>query len=148
MQFTTQEHEQGLAYLSGHVKPDEIQNANLLRVLKNRGTQQLFIGEASQDHEISVKQITQVKQALERHNQKKDNYRHESMADYRAVNYRETKPRDYLGRLLTDTLMYLLYDDQQEQMQTQKRQVDLAYELERKQRQHHKKGRHYGILHR
>lgn len=50
MQFTTQEHEQGLAYLSGHVKPDEIQNANLLRVLKNRGTQQLFIGEASQDH--------------------------------------------------------------------------------------------------
>lgn len=71
MQFTTQEHEQGLAYLSGHVKPDEIQNANLLRVLKNRGTQQLFIGEASQDHEISVKQITQVKQALERHNQKR-----------------------------------------------------------------------------
>lgn len=70
------------------------------------------------------------------------------MADYRAVNYRETKPRDYLGRLLTDTLMNLLYDDQQEQMQTQKKQVDLAYELERKQRQHHKKGRHYGILHR
>ncbi|WP_299516094.1 MobQ family relaxase [uncultured Rummeliibacillus sp.] len=148
VQFTTQEHEQGLAYLSGQVKPDEIQNANLLRVLKNRGTQQLFIGEASQDHEISIKQVTQAKQALERHNQKTDNYRHESMGNYRAVNYRQTKPQDYLGRLLTDTLMNLLYDGQQEQTQTQKRQADLAYELERKQRQHHRKGRHYGTLHR
>lgn len=39
MQFTTQEHEQGLAYLTGSLNADEIKNNDLLRVLKNTGTQ-------------------------------------------------------------------------------------------------------------
>lgn len=44
--------------------------------------------------------------------------------------------------------MNLLYDDQQDQTQTQTRQANLSYELERKKRQHYKKGRHYGTLYR
>ncbi|MFT9098395.1 MAG: hypothetical protein ABF418_07715 [Liquorilactobacillus sp.] len=63
--------------MNGQVKQEKVKNANLLRVLKNRGTQQLFIGEASPN-----KQLTQAKQSLERHNQKTDNYRHEHMVDY------------------------------------------------------------------
>ena len=149
-QFTTQEHAQGLAYLSGQVNPDEVKNANLLSVLQNRGTQQLFIGEAGQDKMISTKQIEQAKKTLQKQHTKQDNYRKESMPDYRAVNYRETRPADYLTNLLSDTLMSLLYDNQQgqERNKQKKAQEELEYELDKKKRQHQKHGRRGGMLHR
>ncbi|RWZ46085.1 MobQ family relaxase [Lactiplantibacillus plantarum] len=150
VQFTTQEHAQGLAYLSGQVKADEIQNANLLRVLKNRGTQQLFIGEAGQDKKISAKQLEQAKQAVKQHNQKNDDFRKENMPDYRAVNYNENTPANYMNKLLSDTLMSLLYENGQDhELNRQKKaQKELEYELDKKKRQHQKHSRHSGTIHR
>ncbi|KRL65697.1 nicking enzyme TraA protein [Companilactobacillus versmoldensis DSM 14857 = KCTC 3814] len=140
VQFTTQEHAQGLAYLSGQVKSDEIQNANLLRVLKNRGTQQLFIGEAGQDKKISARQVEQAKKGIQQHNQRNDNFRKENMPDYRAVNYNENTPARYLNKLLSDTLMSLLYENNQDQERNKQKkgQRELEYELEKKKRQHQK----------
>ncbi|WFP20990.1 MobQ family relaxase (plasmid) [Lactiplantibacillus plantarum] len=150
VQFTTQEHARGLAYLSGQVKSDEIQNANLLRVLKNRGTQQLFIGEAGQDKKISAKQLEQAKQAVKQHNQKNDDFRKENMPDYRAVNYNENTPANYMNKLLSDTLMSLLYENGQDhELNRQKKaQKELEYELDKKKRQHQKHSRHSGTIHR
>ncbi|QBA78914.1 nickase (plasmid) [Lactiplantibacillus plantarum] len=150
VQFTTQEHAQGLAYLSGQVKADEIQNANLLRVLKNRGTQQLFIGEAGQDKKISAKQLEQAKQAVKQHNQKNDDFRKENMPDYRAVNYNENTPANYMNKLLSDALMSLLYENGQDhELNRQKKaQKELEYELDKKKRQHQKHSRHSGTIHR
>lgn len=150
VQFTTQEHAQGLAYLSGQVKPDEIQNANLLRVLKNRGTQQLFIGEAGQDKKISARQVEQAKKGIQQHNQRNDNFRKENMPDYRAVNYNENTPARYLNKLLSDTLMSLLYENNQDQERNKQKkgQRELEYELEKKKRQHQKHGRSSGSIHR
>ncbi len=150
VQFTSQEHAQGLAYLSGQVKPDEIKNANLLRVLNNRGTQQLFIGEAGQDKKISAKQLEQAKQAVKQHNQKNDDFRKENMPDYRAVNYNENTPARYLNKLLSDTLISLLYENNQDQERNKQKkgQRELEYELEKKKRQHHKHGRRGGTIHR
>ncbi|WP_242805897.1 MobQ family relaxase [Lactiplantibacillus pentosus] len=150
VQFTTQEHAQGLAYLSGQVKSDEIQNANLLRVLKNRGTQQLFIGEAGQDKNISAKQLEQAKQAVKQHNQKNDDFRKENMPDYRAVNYNENTPANYMNKLLSDTLMSLLYENGQDhELNRQKKaQKELEYELDKKKRQHQKHSCHSGTIHR
>lgn len=150
VQFTTQEHVQGLAYLSGQIKPDDIQNANLLRVLNNRGTQQLFIGEAGQDKKISTKQLEQAKQAVKQHNQKNDDFRKENMPDYRAVNYNENTPAKYMNKLLSDTLMSLLYENNQDhELNRQKKaQKELEYELDKKKRQHQKHGRHSGTIHR
>lgn len=143
MQFTTQEHEQGLAYLTGSLNADEIKNNDLLRVLKNTGTQQLFIGEVGQDINISTKKLEQAKQAMQQNKQQQDNYRKEKMTGYRAVNYRETKPSDYLNKLLSDALMVLLYSNGQDQQQDG--QDDLEYELEKKKRHNRKKGRHSSI---
>ena len=150
VQFTSQEHAQGLAYLSGQVKPDEIKNSNLLRVLNNRGTQQLFIGEAGQDKKISTKQLEQAKQAVKQHNQKNDDFRKENMPDYRAVNYNENTPANYMNKLLSDTLMSLLYENGQDyELNRQKKaQKELEYELEKKKRQHQKHGRSSGSIHR
>ncbi|WP_132981539.1 MobQ family relaxase [Pediococcus pentosaceus] len=150
VQFTTQEHTQGLAYLSGQVKSDEIQNANLLRVLKNRGTQQLFIGEAGQDKKISAKQLEQAKQAVKQHNQKNDDFRKENMPDYRAVNYNENTPANYINKLLSDTLMSLLYENGQDhELNRQKKaQKELECELDKKKRQYQKHSRHSGTIHR
>ena len=144
VKFTTQEHQQGLAYLSGQVKPDEIKNADLLRVLKNRGTQQLFIGEAGQDKNISTKQLEQAKQAVKQHNQKNDDFRKENMPDYRAVNYKENTPANYMNKLLSDTLMSLLYENNQDhELNRQKKaQKELEYELDKKKRKHEKHGLH------
>ena len=150
VQFTTQEHAQGLAYLSGQVKPDEIQNANLLRILKNRGTQQLFIGEAGQDKKISAKQVEQAKKGIQQHNQRNDNFRKENMPDYRAVNYNENTPARYLNKLLSDTLISLLYENNQDQERNKQKkgQRELEYELEKKKRQHRKHGRSSGSIYR
>ncbi|MBF7105257.1 MobA/MobL family protein (plasmid) [Pediococcus pentosaceus] len=150
VQFTSQEHAQGLAYLSGQVKSDEIQNANLLRVLKNRGTQQLFIGEAGQDKKISARQVEQAKKGIQQHNQRNDNFRKENMPDYRAVNYNENTPANYMNKLLSDTLMSLLYENGQDhELNRQKKaQKELEYELDKKKRQHQKHSRHSGTIHR
>jgi hypothetical protein len=148
--FTTQEHVQGLAYLSGQVKPDEIKNANLLRVLNNRGTQQLFIGEAGQDKNISAKQIEQAKQAVKQHNLRSDDFRKENIEGYRAVNYNENTPIKYMSTLLSDALTSVLYSNTQdyELNKQRKAQEELEYELDKKKRQHHKHGRRGGTLHR
>ncbi|MCM6809289.1 MobA/MobL family protein [Pediococcus pentosaceus] len=150
VQFTSQEHAQGLAYLSGQVRPDEIKSVNLLRVLNNRGTQQLFLGEAGQDKKISAKQLEQAKQAVKQHNQKNDDFRKENMPDYRAVNYNENTLANYMNKLLSDTLMSLLYENGQDhELNRQKKaQKELEYELDKKKRQHQKHSRHSGTIHR
>ncbi|MEE6667781.1 MobQ family relaxase [Pediococcus acidilactici] len=149
-EFTTQERVQGLAYLSGQVKPDGIKNANLLRVLNNRGTQQLFIGEAGQGKNISAKQIEQAKQAVKQHNLRSDDFRKENIEGYRAVNHNENTPIKYMSTLLSDALTSVLYSNTQdyELNKQRKAQEELEYELDKKKRQHHKHGRRGGTLHR
>ncbi|WP_459726193.1 MobQ family relaxase, partial [Lactiplantibacillus plantarum] len=50
--FNTQEHQQGLAYLSGQLSLDQLENHHLQRVLKHDGTKQLFLGECKVDPTI------------------------------------------------------------------------------------------------
>lgn len=56
------------------------------------------------------------------------------MPDYRAVNYNENTPERYLNKLLSDTLMSLLYENNQDhELNKQKKaQKELEYELEKK----------------
>jgi len=62
------------------------------------------------------------------------------MPDYRAVNYNENTPARYLNKLLSDTLMSLLYENNQDQERNKQKkgQRELEYELEKKKRQHQK----------
>ena len=72
------------------------------------------------------------------------------MPDYRAVNYNENTPANYMNKLLSDTLMSLLYENGQDhELNRQKKaQKELEYELDKKKRQHQKHSRHSGTIHR
>lgn len=135
VQFTTREHQQGLAYLSGTVSLDDIQNKNLVRVLSNEGTKQLFIGESSQDPNLTNEQITQVKRVMAQESELFESYRKENMSDYQSVYYRETTPLDYLGQLFNNTIMKLLYVDE---ARKKKELKETEWTMEKKKRQHHK----------
>ncbi|GMA70878.1 nickase [Leuconostoc litchii] len=135
VQFTTREHQQGLAYLSGTLSLDDIQNKNLVRVLSNEGTKQLFIGESSQDLNITNKQIAQVKKVMAQESKLFEAYRKENIPDYQSVYYRETTPLDYLGQLFNNTIMKVLYVDE---ARKKKELKETEWTMEKKKRQHHK----------
>lgn len=138
IKFSTREHQQGLAYLSGTIKLDDIKNPNLIRVLANEGTKQLFIGESSQDPNITKEQIEQVKQVMTQNNGAYEDYRKANISDYQSVNYRETTPAEYLNNVFSSVIMKLLYVDEARRKKGLK---ETEWEMEKKKRQHEKYGR-------
>lgn len=138
IKFSTREHQQGLAYLSGTIKLDDIKNPNLIRVLANEGTKQLFIGESSQDPNITKEQIEQVKQVMKQNNGAYEDYRKANISDYQSVNYRETTPAEYLNNVFSSVIMKLLYVDEARRKKGLK---ETEREMEKKKRQHEKHGR-------
>ena len=138
IKFSTREHQQGLAYLSGTIKLDDIKNPNLIRVLANEGTKQLFIGESSQDPNITKEQIEQVKQVMTQNNGAYEDYRKANISDYQSVNYRETTPAEYLNNVFSSVIMKLLYVDEARRKKGLK---ETEREMEKKKRQHEKHGR-------
>lgn len=138
VQFNTREHQQGLAYLSGMLKLDDIKNQNLARVLANEGTKQLFVGESSQDINITKEQIEQVKQIMAQDSGSYEDYRKENISDYQSVNYRDTTPLEYLNNVFSSVIMKLLYIDE---ARRNKRSKETEWEMGKKQRQHEKHGR-------
>ncbi|WP_105308406.1 MobQ family relaxase, partial [Lactiplantibacillus plantarum] len=58
--FSPQEHQQGLAYLSGQLSLNQLENHHLQRVLKHDGTKQLFFGECKADPTIKNSQIEKI----------------------------------------------------------------------------------------
>lgn len=138
VKFNTREHQQGLAYLSGTIKLGDIKNPNLIRVLANEGTKQLFIGESSQDPNITKEQIEQVKQVMTQNNGAYEDYRKANISDYQSVNYRETTPDEYLNNVFSSVIMKLLYIDEARRKKGLK---ETEWEMEKKKRQHEKHGR-------
>lgn len=138
VKFNTREHQQGLAYLSGKIKVNDIKNPNLVRVLANEGTKQLFIGESSQDPNITKEQIEQVKQVMTQNNGAYEDYRKANISDYQSVNYRETTPAEYLNNVFSSVIMKLLYIDEARRKKGLK---ETEWEMEKKKRQHEKHGR-------
>ncbi|MFK8201392.1 MobA/MobL family mobilization protein, partial [Leuconostoc mesenteroides] len=138
IKFSTREHQQGLAYLSGTIKLDDIKNPNLIRVLANEGTKQLFIGESSQDPNITKEQIEQVKQVMTQNNGAYEDYRKANISDYQSVNYRETTPAEYLNSVFSSVIIKLLYVDEARRKKGLK---ETEWEMEKKKRQHEKHGR-------
>ncbi len=135
IQFSTREHQQGLAYLSGTLSFDNIQNKNLVRVLSNEGTKQLFIGESIQDPNITSDQIERVKKFMAQENKVFENYRKENIKDYQSVHYRETTPVKYLSNVFNSAIMKLLYIDEERRKSELK---ETEWVMEKKKRQHHK----------
>lgn len=138
VKFNTREHQQGLAYLSGTIKLGDIKNPNLIRVLANEGTKKLFIGESSQDPNITKEQIEQVKQVMTQNNGAYEDYRKANISDYQSVNYRETTPAEYLNNVFSSVIMKLLYIDEARRKKGLK---ETEWEMEKKKRQHEKHGR-------
>lgn len=136
-QFSTREHRQGISYLTGVIKIEDIQNQHLVRILKNDGAKQLFIGEATKDPQISNDEIERVKKAMQQSGGKYENYRKDQLKDYQSVNYREATPAEYMKNLFSNTVTKFLYSNDT------KRQHDLKeteWEMEKKKRQNEKTG--------
>ncbi len=136
-QFSTREHRQGISYLTGVIKIEDIQNQHLVRILKNDGAKQLFIGEATKDPQISSDEIERVKKAMQQSGGKYENYRKDQLKDYQSVNYREAIPAEYMKNLFSNTVTKFLYSN------NTKRQHDLKeteWEMEKKKRQNEKTG--------
>ena len=135
IQFNTREHRQGIAYLTGVIKLEDIKNQHLVRVLKNDGAKQLFIGEVTKDPKISNDEIERAKKAMKQSGEKYESYRKEQLKDYQSVNYRETTPAEYMKNLFSNTVTKFLYSN------NAKRQRDLKeteWEMEKKKRQNEK----------
>ncbi|MFU1802008.1 MobQ family relaxase [Lactiplantibacillus pentosus] len=125
--FTTQEHQQGLAYLSGQLSLDQLENHHLQRVLKHDGTKQLFLGECKADPMIKNSQIEKIQKQLKAQQAKDDQYRKANMGHYQPLNYKPVSPNYYLKTAFSDAIMTVLYardEDYQRQHQTRNRHED------------------------
>ncbi|AUJ31086.1 MULTISPECIES: MobQ family relaxase [Liquorilactobacillus] len=142
--FTTQEHQQGLAYLSGQLSLDQLENHHLQRVLKHDGTKQLFLGECKADPMIKNSQIEKIQKQLKAQQAKDDQYRKANMGHYQPLNYKPVSPNYYLKTAFSDAIMTVLYahdEDYQRQRQAQGLK-ETEWEMAKKQRQHQTRNRH------
>ncbi|MUV42193.1 MobQ family relaxase [Levilactobacillus brevis] len=142
--FTTQEHQQGLAYLSGQLSLDQLENHHLQRVLKHDGTKQLFLGECKADPMIKDSQIEKIQKQLKEQQAKDDQYRKANMGHYQPLNYKPVSPKYYLKTAFSDAIMTVLYardEDYQQQRQAQGLK-ETEWEMAKKQRQHQTRNRH------
>ena len=142
--FNTQEHQQGLAYLSGQLSLDQLENHHLQRVLKHDGTKQLFLGECKVDPTIKNSQIEKIQKQLKEQQAKDDQYRKSQLAHYQPLNYKPVSPEYYLKTAFSDAIMAALYArDEDYQRQKQERVLkETEGEMTKKQRQHQTRNRH------
>ena len=142
--FSPQEHQQGLAYLSGQLSLDQLENHHLQRVLKHDGTKQLFFGECKADPTIKNSQIEKMQKQLKGQQAKDDQYRKENIGHYQPLNYKPVSPDYYLKTAFSDAIMTVLYardEDYQRQRQAQGLK-ETEWEMTKKQRQHQTRNRH------
>ncbi|ORN24455.1 Mobilization protein A [Lentilactobacillus parabuchneri] len=142
--FSPQEHQQGLAYLSGQLSLDQLENHHLQRVLKHDGTKQLFFGECKADPTIKNSQIEKIQKQLKEQQAKDDQYRKSQLAHYQPLNYKPVSPEYYLKTAFSDAIMAALYardEDYQGQRQAQGLK-EAEWEMTKKQRQHQTRNRH------
>ncbi|MBU7553910.1 MobQ family relaxase [Lactiplantibacillus pentosus] len=142
--FTTQEHQQGLAYLSGQLSLDQLENHHLQRVLKHDGTKQLFLGECKANPMIKNSQIEKIQKQLKEQQARDDQYRKANMGHYQPLNYKPVSPNYYLKTAFSDAIMAALYardEDYQRQRQAQGLK-ETEWEMAKKQRQHQTRNRH------
>ena len=142
--FSPQEHQQGLAYLSGQLSLDQLENHHLQRVLKHDGTKQLFLGECKADPTIKNSQIEKIQKQLKGQQAKDDQYRKENIGHYQPLNYKPVSPDYYLKTAFSDAIMTVLYardEDYQRQRQAQGLKKT-EWEMTKKQRQHQTRNRH------
>lgn len=142
--FSSQEHQQGLAYLSGQLSLDQLENHHLQRVLKHDGTKQLFFGECKADPTIKNSQIEKIQKQLKEQQAKDDQYRKSQLAHYQPLNYKPVSPEYYLKTAFSDAIVAALYasdEDYQRQKQAQGLK-EAEWEMTKKQRQHQTRNRH------
>ena len=142
--FNTQEHQQGLAYLSGQLSLDQLENHHLQRVLKHDGTKQLFLGECKAEPMIKNSQIEKIQKQLKEQQAKDDQYRKSQLAHYQPLNYKPISPDYYLKAAFSDAIMAVLYardEDYKRQRQAQGLK-ETEWEMTKKQRQHQTRNRH------
>ncbi|MYV16433.1 MobQ family relaxase [Furfurilactobacillus milii] len=142
--FSTQEHQLGLAYLSGQLSLDQLENHDLQRILKHDGTKQIFLGECQSDPTIKTSQIEQIQKQLKAQQAKDDQYRKATMRHYEPFNYKPVSPSYYLKTAFSDAIMVALYardEDYQRQKQVQGLK-ETEWEMTKKQRQHQTRNQH------
>lgn len=142
--FSTQEHQLGLAYLSGQLSLYQLENHNLQRVLKHDGTKQIFLGECKADPTIKTSQIEKIQKQLKEQQDKDDQYRKTNMGHYQPLNYKPISPSYYLKTAFSDAIMAALYArDEDYKRQKQERGLkDTEWEMTKKKRQHQTRNRH------
>lgn len=142
--FNTQEHQQGLAYLSGQLSLDQLENHHLQRVLKHDGTKQLFLGECKVDPTIKNSQIEKIQKQLKEQQAKDDQYRKANMGHYQPLNYKPVSPDYYLKTAFSDAIMTVLYarDEDYERQKQARGLKETEWEMTKKQRQHQTRNRH------
>ncbi|MCF6420526.1 MobQ family relaxase [Furfurilactobacillus milii] len=142
--FSPQEHQQGLAYLSGQLSLDQLENHHLQRVLKHDGTKQLFFGECKANPTIKNSQIEKIQKQLKGQRAKDDQYRKVNIGHYQPLNYKPVSPSYYLKTAFSNAIMTALYardEDYQRQRQAQGLK-ETEWEMTKKQRQHQTRNRH------
>jgi hypothetical protein len=142
--FNTQEHQRGLAYLSGQLSLDQLDNHHLQRVLKHDGTKQLFLGECKADPTIKNSQIEKIQKQLKEQQAKDDQYRKVNMGHYQPLNYKPVSPSYYLKTAFSNAIMTALYahDEDYERQKQARGLKETEWAMTKKQRQHQTRNRH------
>lgn len=142
--FTHEEHEQGLAYLTGEKSLNDLTNKQLQRVMKYDGTRQLFLGECENDPVIKDSRIKAVRQEIANGQSQDDQKRQSQLSDYEPFNYKEVTPSYYLEIAFSDALLGILYSRSADRRQSKQAKGlrETEWEMTRKQREHQKHNRH------
>ena len=142
--FTHEEHEQGLAYLTGKKALNDLTNKQLQRVMKYDGTRQLFLGECENDPAIKDSRIKAVRQEIANGQSQDDQKRQSQLSDYEPFNYKEVTPSYYLEVDFSDALLGILYSRSEDRRRSKQAKGlrETEWEMTRKQREHQTHNRH------
>lgn len=142
--FTHEEHEQGLAYLTGKKALNDLTNKQLQRVMKYDGTRQLFLGECENDPAIKNSRIKTVRQEIANGQNQDDQKRQSQLSDYEPFNYKEVTPSYYLETAFSDALLGILYSRSEDRRRSKQAKGlrETEWKMTRKQRQHQTRNRH------
>lgn len=142
--FTHEEHEQGLAYLTGKKALNDLTNKQLQRVMKYDGTRQLFLGECENDPVIKDSRIKAVRQEIANRQNQDDQKRQSQLSDYEPFNYKEVTPSYYLEIAFSDALLGILYSRSEDRRRSKQAKGlrETEWEMTKKQRKHQKNNRH------
>lgn len=142
--FTHEEHEQGLAYLTGKKALNDLTNKQLQRVMKYDGTRQLFLGECENDPVIKDSRIKTVRQEIANGQNQDDQKRQSQLSDYEPFNYKEVTPSYYLETAFSAALLGILYSRSEDRRRSKQAKGlrETEWEMTRKQREHQKNNRH------